>query len=204
MLDWSKRASLTLPRPCSKRTFSQLYKEKCISEAVRVGSVNSFHLNNLWKATFFILCDVIFLMRLEGKFEVDHSWEWKGWTTGSGQCEIIRAKKSYFMSRIHLHGQCVIAFQWRNLISLASHSHLLISPRKSKIAQPRNSPHSKSCIAREPARLTLQESGRSSTRNKLFTLEITWMRFCAIFSLQWSIWINRQVITTWLARRIGS
>ena len=27
------------------------------------------------KAKFFILCDVIFLVRLQGKFAIDHSWE---------------------------------------------------------------------------------------------------------------------------------
>ena len=36
------------------------------------------HLNKLWKAKFFTLCDVIFLVRLQEKFEIDHSWEWKG------------------------------------------------------------------------------------------------------------------------------
>ena len=30
--------------------------------------------NKLWRAKFFILCDVIFLMRLQGKLEIDHSW----------------------------------------------------------------------------------------------------------------------------------
>ena len=42
-----------------------------------------FHLSKLWKAKFFItsfiLCDVIFLVRAAmRKFEIDHSWEWKG------------------------------------------------------------------------------------------------------------------------------
>ena len=32
------------------------------------------HLRKLWKAKFFILCDIIFLVRLQGKFEIDHSW----------------------------------------------------------------------------------------------------------------------------------
>ena len=32
----------------------------------------------VWKATFFLLCDAIFLVRLQEKFEIDHSWEWKG------------------------------------------------------------------------------------------------------------------------------
>ena len=31
----------------------------------------------LWKAKFFILCGVIFLVRLQGKFGIDHSWEQK-------------------------------------------------------------------------------------------------------------------------------
>ena len=38
-----------------------------------------FHLSKLWKAKFSLLCDVIFLVRLEGKFDIDHSWEWKGY-----------------------------------------------------------------------------------------------------------------------------
>ena len=28
--------------------------------------------------SFFILCDAIFLARLQGKFEIDNSWEWMG------------------------------------------------------------------------------------------------------------------------------
>ena len=37
-------------------------------------SIFIFHHSKLWKAKFFILCDVIFLVRLQGKFEIDHSW----------------------------------------------------------------------------------------------------------------------------------
>ena len=37
----------------------------------------------LWEAKFFILCDVICLVKLlQGKFEINHSLEWKGWTSG--------------------------------------------------------------------------------------------------------------------------
>ena len=43
------------------------------SDVVRIGSIIIFHLSKLWKAKFFILCDVIFLVRLQGKFEIDHS-----------------------------------------------------------------------------------------------------------------------------------
>ena len=70
--------AISLSFPSSKTTFSQHFKEKCISDVVRIGSTIIFHLSKLWKAKFFILCDVIFLVRLQGKFEIDHSWEWKG------------------------------------------------------------------------------------------------------------------------------
>ena len=43
--------------------------------------VYSSLLRKLWKAKFFIRCVmwyVIFLVRLQGKSEIDHSWEWKG------------------------------------------------------------------------------------------------------------------------------
>ena len=56
-----------------------LSHEKSMSEVVRIGRLIIFHLSKLWKAQlFFILCDFIFLLRLQGKFEVDHSWEVKG------------------------------------------------------------------------------------------------------------------------------
>ena len=64
---------LTLPLPSSKSTFSQPFQEKCISEVVRICSIIIFHLSKLWKAKFFILCDVIFLVRLQEKFEFYHS-----------------------------------------------------------------------------------------------------------------------------------
>ena len=41
-----------------------------ISDVVRIGSMIIFHLSKLWKGKFFILCDVIFLVRLQEKFEI--------------------------------------------------------------------------------------------------------------------------------------
>ena len=35
------------------------------------------------KAKFFSMCDAIFLVRLQEKFEIDHSWE------GKGQCGLM-------------------------------------------------------------------------------------------------------------------
>ena len=45
---------------------------------MRIGSIFIFHLDQLWKGKLSILCDVIFLARLQEKFEIDRSWEWKG------------------------------------------------------------------------------------------------------------------------------
>ena len=59
--------------PSSKSTFSQPFKEKRIHDVVRIGSNITLHLRKLWKAKFFILCDVVFLARLQGKLEIDHS-----------------------------------------------------------------------------------------------------------------------------------
>ena len=52
-----------------------LLKRKCISKVVRICIKIIFHLSKLCKAKFSLLCDVIFLVGLEGKFDIDHSQE---------------------------------------------------------------------------------------------------------------------------------
>ena len=47
-------------------TVKKSIKEKCIGDALRIGSI-IFHPSKLWKAKFSILCDVIFLVRLQGE-----------------------------------------------------------------------------------------------------------------------------------------
>ena len=49
-----------------------LSKSDCMSDVARICSIITFHLSKLWKVTFSILCDVIFLVRLQGKFDIDH------------------------------------------------------------------------------------------------------------------------------------
>ena len=61
-----------------KSTFFQPFKEKCMSGVAWIGSKITINLSKLWKAKFSILCDVIFLVRLQEKFDIDHSLEWKG------------------------------------------------------------------------------------------------------------------------------
>ena len=69
----------TLSLPSLKSTFSQPFKQKMYKWGnERIGSIIIFHLSKRWKAKFSILCDVIFLVKLQGKFEVDHSWDWEG------------------------------------------------------------------------------------------------------------------------------
>ena len=79
---WREECCFTLSLPSSKSTFSQPFKEKCTSEVIRIGSIIIFHLSKLWKAKFFILCDIIYLVRLQEKFEIDHSWEWEDYLLG--------------------------------------------------------------------------------------------------------------------------
>ena len=54
-----------------------LSKSDCMSDVARICSIITFHLSKLWKVKFSILCDVIFLVRLLGNFDIDHSQEWK-------------------------------------------------------------------------------------------------------------------------------
>ena len=42
---------------------------------MRIGSIIGSHLRKLCKARFFILCDVMFSARLQGKLKIDHFWE---------------------------------------------------------------------------------------------------------------------------------
>ena len=69
---------LTPSLPSSNSTFFHPFTEKCIGEIIRFGCIIIFHLSKRWKAKFSILCDVVFLVRPQGKFEIDHSWEWRG------------------------------------------------------------------------------------------------------------------------------
>ena len=55
-----------------------------------------FHLSKLWKAKFSLLCDVVFLVGLEGKFDIDHSQEWKGQTLHKSQKRVTLTPPFFF------------------------------------------------------------------------------------------------------------
>ena len=64
--------ALTLSLLSSKNTFSQPFKEKIYKWGSEICTIIIFHLSKLWKVKFSILCDSIFLVRLRGKFDIDH------------------------------------------------------------------------------------------------------------------------------------
>ena len=69
---------LTLPLTRSRDTFSQPFEEKlCISEVVRIGSIQSSSICVSYEKPRSSYC-VVCLVRMQGKFEIDHSWAWKG------------------------------------------------------------------------------------------------------------------------------
>ena len=91
---WNMNGGSDALLPNSKSTFSQHFTEgKCISEVVRIGRIIIFYLSKRWKAMFSILCDVIFLVRLQWKFEIDH---WLGGeVTGTGKQEGIPRNQNH-------------------------------------------------------------------------------------------------------------
>ena len=54
---------------------SQLPQNYKWCTVIRIGNQLSSDHTKPWKAKFFALCDVMFLVRLQEKFEIDHSWE---------------------------------------------------------------------------------------------------------------------------------
>ena len=48
---------------------------KCISDVVRIGSIIIYQLSSDEKPSSSYLCGAIFLVKLQGKFEIDNSWE---------------------------------------------------------------------------------------------------------------------------------
>ena len=68
-----------------------------MSEVLRIGSIIIFYLSKLWKAKFFILYELLFLVRPQGKFEVDQLLGLKGLISQHSRNSVrirIRAKGS--------------------------------------------------------------------------------------------------------------
>ena len=75
-----------------------------MSEVARICNIIIFHLNKLWKAKFSILCDVIFLVRLQGNFDIDHSGVKRlirTWRSSSG--EVITTESPLRCDRVHVY-----------------------------------------------------------------------------------------------------
>ena len=69
--------SQTLALPSLKSTFSQPLREKCVSKLVIIGSKVMFHPNNAMKSH--VLHTVWCNFSGEAAWEIDRSWEWKGY-----------------------------------------------------------------------------------------------------------------------------
>ena len=75
---WTPGPASSKPESPFHSQAQKVHSPKRVIDVVRIGSVIIFHLSKLQKAKFFKLCGEIFLARPQGKFEIDHSWEWKG------------------------------------------------------------------------------------------------------------------------------
>ena len=54
----------------SGSSFSQPFNEECISKVLRIGIIIIFRLCKLWKAKFFILCDICFWWGCRGNLKL--------------------------------------------------------------------------------------------------------------------------------------
>ena len=84
-------------------TFSQPFKKKYMSKVVRISCIISiavFRLSKLWIATFFILCDIIFLLRLQEELQIDHSRELKLDTANEMIWNLMKPNESQGMNEI--------------------------------------------------------------------------------------------------------
>ena len=67
----------------SKKYILPTFQRETCTCVATIGSTIILNLSKLWRATFFILFDVRFLVKFEienwsGNLKLDHSWEWKG------------------------------------------------------------------------------------------------------------------------------
>ena len=96
-----QESTLSLPRSRSK--FSQPFREKCISEVVRIDSIILFHRYKLWKAKFFILCDVIFLVKLHW----EEIWNWSILGV-KGLIEKGSGYREFELSRVKIYRESIL------------------------------------------------------------------------------------------------
>ena len=109
--------------PSSKSTFSQPFKERSISNIVRICKYNHVSPDQAMKNQFLntVYLIILFLVRLWGKFEIDHSWEWKSLRQVSiltdmlVQCIRHKVNRAYTWDQsfsCHPSSYCTWAWQW--------------------------------------------------------------------------------------------
>ena len=99
-------SGLTLSLLSPRSTFSHHLLKEMYKWGNKIGSIIIFHLSKLWKARFFILCDAIFLVRLQEKFEIDHL------KLGvKGLISIIHLRRSVLKSKLNFSRFHVLEFE---------------------------------------------------------------------------------------------
>ena len=109
-------------------TLSQAFEGKCVSEVVRIGSIIVFHLSKLWRTKFFILCDGIFLARLNLKlFKLCEDELWK-LRLNLSLCAVTADSKSKWPHdrKAYVRG---VDYHGSNLRSDSSHSPFSLAVR---------------------------------------------------------------------------
>ena len=97
---------LTLSLPSSESIFSQLFKEKCICEVVRIGStcVTIFHLSKLWKAKFSNCVMWYFWWRCIGvRLIIHYPFHSQEWSISNFPCSLTRNIASHSMENLTFH-----------------------------------------------------------------------------------------------------
>ena len=87
-----------------------------------------------------ILCDVIFLVRLQGKFDIDHIWEWKGlWFPH--KCLLFDLHVSRAILTLVPEKVKLICVYCRNLRSDCDNEHLIQQQARLKVPDVANRIH---------------------------------------------------------------
>ena len=85
---------------------------KCVSDVVSIGCIIIFHLPKLRNAKFSVLCDVIFLVRLQEKFDIDHSCSPTGWQVSADDQKSLSRERIPSLGRGRLGRAAVVPCGW--------------------------------------------------------------------------------------------
>ena len=112
--------------PKLKKHILPTRKEKCVSWVVRIGSIIIFLLSKLWKANFFMLCDVMIFGKAAGEI-----WNWSLWDKfmvfggDLGPSEVKSTVTA--INRLYKERRSLSGGQWKCLVVKVRHLPLLLT-----------------------------------------------------------------------------